>query len=660
LAYASSTVTAATSYVFSIYAKADTSSVIQLGGAQTTFGPTAWCNFVLSGAGSIGYKGASITNQGIEQLQNGWYRCWCIAPATASATGYGWSVAFINDVDQNNRLPSYAGDGVSGVYIWGAQLEIGAFPTSYIPTTTATILRARDYLGLYRENFRRDNLIGIGSNILPSPWTSTGSSMYAAITDPFGGNAGQDVLFSDTVDITSPGASHTIGAAYTFSTYLKKGTSNWLRVTFKTSTGSGGSVHVNMTTDSLALGTYSTSTGGIFVKPPTLENVGNGWYRLIMSCVFTGGSLCFTEYRPVTADGGFTHALSARFCFYGAQIENGVDATGFITANLIPRSQEFDAADWSPASTRNFTVAANTAEVMAPNGTQTADKCTVGATTVVYQCLQNVGFYAGMPYTASLYVNGGDFTQFSIWAESPGTWPVDIIFNLTGDGSVASSTGATGTVTNVGNGWYRIAVTAVALATTTTTLRLSPARNGSRTVVGNSTDKFYLWGAMVQHGSIASNYVETSSGGGWAYAYDKLYNPAAGTLTWEGDLLVPAGAFGNRSIVGFANGASYTGHWVIFKQTAAPMIRHSTSVNLGWPGNDPFKVAISMSGTTATRSFNGGAHATSATPTPITPTQFLLADPANADAGWPTGHISRIRYYKKRLSGPRLQSLTNL
>jgi hypothetical protein len=306
LAYASSTVTAATSYVFSIYAKADTSSVIQLGGAQTTFGPTAWCNFVLSGAGSIGYKGASITNQGIEQLQNGWYRCWCIAPATASATGYGWSVAFINDVDQNNRLPSYAGDGVSGVYIWGAQLEIGAFPTSYIPTTTATILRARDYLGLYRENFRRDNLIGIGSNILPSPWTSTGSSMYAAITDPFGGNAGQDVLFSDTVDITSPGASHTIGAAYTFSTYLKKGTSNWLRVTFKTSTGSGGSVHVNMTTDSLALGTYSTSTGGIFVKPPTLENVGNGWYRLIMSCVFTGGSLCFTEYRPVTADGGFT------------------------------------------------------------------------------------------------------------------------------------------------------------------------------------------------------------------------------------------------------------------------------------------------------------------------------------------------------------------
>jgi len=44
----------------------------------------------------------------------------------------------------------YVGDNTLGIYAWGAQLEVGSFDSSYIPTTTAAVTRNADILTVPR------------------------------------------------------------------------------------------------------------------------------------------------------------------------------------------------------------------------------------------------------------------------------------------------------------------------------------------------------------------------------------------------------------------------------------------------------------------------------------------------------------------------------
>lgn len=79
---------------------------------------------------------------------NGWWR---IAISGAiTTTSYQLSVEPHNTgLVQNNETP----DGYSGIFIWGAQLEAGAFPTSYIPTTSASVTRTADDASMTGVNF---------------------------------------------------------------------------------------------------------------------------------------------------------------------------------------------------------------------------------------------------------------------------------------------------------------------------------------------------------------------------------------------------------------------------------------------------------------------------------------------------------------------------
>ena len=87
--------------------------------------------------------GGAATNAvgGVESVSNGWYRIWVSAILDSTST----AAILQPEVTNGSGALSYAGDGVSGIYLWGGQIEEGDAVTSYIPTNGAIQTRASDH-----------------------------------------------------------------------------------------------------------------------------------------------------------------------------------------------------------------------------------------------------------------------------------------------------------------------------------------------------------------------------------------------------------------------------------------------------------------------------------------------------------------------------------
>jgi hypothetical protein len=91
--------------------------------------------------GTITYN-SGLTDYGIENYGNGWYRVFITQTATTNSSSAGPVLAF-NEIS-NGFDVNIVGNTNADVLLWGSQIEAGSYKTSYIKTSGGTVTRSAD------------------------------------------------------------------------------------------------------------------------------------------------------------------------------------------------------------------------------------------------------------------------------------------------------------------------------------------------------------------------------------------------------------------------------------------------------------------------------------------------------------------------------------
>ena len=379
---------------------------------------------------------------------------------------------------------------------------------------------------------------------------------------------------------------------YTYSAYFKAAGYNFAQLgLFLNSSGVDAYIIIDLTNGTVTQSFGNTGVRGTFTY--SVQSVGNGWYRGVITCGNVTG-MSWAQGMILAASNSGTPSLAGAgsptfsgdgtsgILIWGAQMEQRSSVTAYTptTNRRITRYQptlltattgaprfdhnpttgeslglliEEQRTNYSPSSSNlnsfikqigGTTVQTNV--VTSPDGEISGDKLTEGTEFDLNRIYESLGFSSGNYITFSVYAKSAERNQIQLSTSGLG-WnnaPASARFDLLTGTIVSSSTTDGHGIEPVGNGWYRVWITKLKLNNTAGTFPIDIVKDGETFYTGDGYSGVYLWGAQTEVGPFPTSYIPTSGSQATRSAdaasmtgtnFSSWFNPIEGTFIAECD-----------------------------------------------------------------------------------------------------------------------------